>query len=307
MTHMVAAVFRIGIGSDLRFLRIFVLVFATLLFSGNAENVPLHFNDIQRAVLVPSRNRSLAAPIDHAITKVDERCAGTSKPWLSCDAISAQAALDQAQDSHRQATVIWWQFAVGFLTLVAAAAAAAFGWQAAHHTRRSANIAESALKYIERPVIQIEIERFVLGEVDHNGLPILTYKIKNHGRTPALILSTVCILSVVDFGQSPPKVNAESRLVAGNRGVIIGSGEKSEEIRCGQFNAAPGVDMSDLFGVGRSTFLVGYIWYKSMSSPEYVRGFLLEFSPLFGKFVFPQWSTSEGNLFEYNYDHELDA
>ena len=89
-----------------------------------------------------------------------KHCYGTSQPWLSCDAISAQAAINQARDADKQArdadkqaSVVWWQFGVGALTLAAAVAAAIFAWRAAHHTRRSADAAHEA----NRPWIDVSI------------------------------------------------------------------------------------------------------------------------------------------------------
>lgn len=86
------------------------------------------------------------ASINSADLQTKQTCAGTTRPDVSCEAISAQAAIEQARDADRQATIALWQTALGALTLIAAIAAAIFAGRAAHHGKRSADVAEEAIE-----------------------------------------------------------------------------------------------------------------------------------------------------------------
>lgn len=61
-----------------------------------------------------------------------ENCKGTSKPSLTCESISAQAAIDQARAADQQAAASWWGLGVGGLTLIVAVFAAVWAKNAAN-------------------------------------------------------------------------------------------------------------------------------------------------------------------------------
>ena len=89
-----------------------------------------------------------------SVDQPERGCVGTTKPQISCEAISAQAAIDQSRFSG-------YQTAFGGLTLLAAVAAALFAWRAAVETRRSAIAAESSLSYA-RDTGNIQLQAYVI-------------------------------------------------------------------------------------------------------------------------------------------------
>ncbi|HEX4736367.1 MAG TPA: hypothetical protein VH331_02275 [Allosphingosinicella sp.] len=133
-------------------------------------------------------------------------CEGTTKPNLSCEAISAQADVDQARDANEQVTAAWWQWRVGALTLLAAVAAALFAWRAAYHTKRSADADEKLLSHGQN-ISRIELRPYVtltdlkLAEVTQHGNGYRYFRFEfvfmNQGTTPARILG-------VYFGKTTP-------------------------------------------------------------------------------------------------------
>jgi hypothetical protein len=90
---------------------------------------------------------------------------GTDNPNLPCEAVSAQAALDQARYSFWQALAAGLAVAIGFLTLLAASAAALYAREAAHQTKRSADSDEGALAH-QRGVSAAELRPWVSAECD---------------------------------------------------------------------------------------------------------------------------------------------
>jgi hypothetical protein len=120
-------------------------------------------------------------------TGPEEKCPGTNQPWLSCDAIAAQAAIDQARDADEQAAVVWPQFGVGALTLLAAVAAAYFAASAAFHTKRGADVAEKS----DRPWLRLDADNTIKLQFYHDGNGIRLalqspVSVKNFGSSPAM-------------------------------------------------------------------------------------------------------------------------
>jgi len=115
-----------------------------------------------------------------------EPCYPQSEIGISCDGIAAKAAVDQALDADKQASAVWWQFAVGVGTLVAAVAAAIWAGLAAHHTKRSADAAEAE----QRAWLSIKSEKQLRFDpaITSNGdtfRAILVSEVENHGASVA--------------------------------------------------------------------------------------------------------------------------
>lgn len=110
-----------------------------------------------------------------------KECYPGSGVAISCDGISAQAAVDQARDADKQAATVWWQFGVSAATLAAAVAAAAFAWSAAYHTKRSADSAILS----QRPWLDLAVSVQGVALIE-NGLEVrVKVVVNNIGNTPA--------------------------------------------------------------------------------------------------------------------------
>jgi|GEM_PF-5351521 len=116
-----------------------------------------------------------------------QQCIGKDGEKADCTAISVQAAIEQARDADWQANAAAAGVIIGFLTLLAAAAAACFAWLAAHHTKRSADAANEA----QRPWIAIRKAR-ICQDIDNSGagaVPMMLIEIEfvveNVGSAPA--------------------------------------------------------------------------------------------------------------------------
>jgi hypothetical protein len=131
-------------------------------------------------------------------------CPGTQYPRLTCDAIAAQADLEQARQSLRQASqsarqadLFRTEILISFLTMVAAIAAAVFAARAASAARRTVN----AFIEVERADIAITLEKFrevqgwwavddgMGGGTSTKGVVTLDFQVvaNNLGRSSALI------------------------------------------------------------------------------------------------------------------------
>jgi hypothetical protein len=127
--------------------------------------------------------------------QAEQGCNGTSQPTLSCDAISAQAAVDQVRDADQQISAEWWGIGVGALTLVAAVFAAYYAKEAARHTQAGAvaaseNLAAFIAVEDASVVLSIPAGHLVTGTVDRFSMKMA---ISNVGRSAAF-------LSRIDFG-----------------------------------------------------------------------------------------------------------
>jgi hypothetical protein len=130
--------------------------------AGNAkqeQGYNKHYRQEQSAFPAP------APPAPEASAKPQEKCEGTSQPRLTCDAIAAQAAIEQARYAGKQAEVIWPQFGLGCLTFLAAVGATIFAWRAAFHTKRGADIAEKS----GRPWLKLEVDKTINFQFYHDG------------------------------------------------------------------------------------------------------------------------------------------
>lgn len=130
---------------------------ATLCLGGVGKNQggkgPEYKSGVENKINQPT---SLATPdkiSPTAARQENTNCAGAYDAEKSCDALSANAA-------HEQAIYALIQTIVGALTLIAAAAAAIYAAVAAHHTKRSADIADSALNDSRDASLE-ESDRFI--------------------------------------------------------------------------------------------------------------------------------------------------
>lgn len=114
------------------------LVFASLAVGEGLKHSPGRDQLPSRPAIIGS------ATVSRVPEPIVPACYPGSEPGLSCEAVAARAATVQARDASAQATLIWWEFGIGASTLMAAAAAALFAGIAAHHTKRSADIAQDA-------------------------------------------------------------------------------------------------------------------------------------------------------------------
>ncbi len=127
-------------------------------------------------------------------------CRGTRRPDLSCDAISAQAAIDQTEYVRTGLWIAVSQAVVGFFTLLAAVGAAIFARSASNHTGRGVKEAERAAKAAEETLRSsrdvahtdlrawVGIELVLLDAKRTQGAAHfdVEVQIKNVGQTPAL-------------------------------------------------------------------------------------------------------------------------
>ena len=132
-------------------------------------------------------------------------CQGTDKPNLTCDAISAQAALEQATDADTQLSVSLFQAILGALTLAAAAFAAKYARDAARFTnagsleaKRSADAGEKSIEETKRigeaqvrAYVQIRNPSVTLRSDGTIGFEL---EIENVGQSPALDIKATYLI-----------------------------------------------------------------------------------------------------------------
>jgi len=133
-------------------------------------------------------------------TRKSDACAKAAQQYLASNDSLAEAkrASDAAEASvivaYEQTRIAAWGFSSGILTLLAAFAAALFAERAAHHTKRSANSAEQAL----RPWTTIEVEPESSVRWDDCGAWFnILVKAYNHGNVPAVNF-------LIEFSNIPP-------------------------------------------------------------------------------------------------------
>jgi hypothetical protein len=155
--------------------RYILAVVGCLILSGNAEQHRTRHHKHQQqqtAAKPPAVPQSQNAP---SAEKPEEHCYGSSQPWFSCDAISAQAAIDQARDADEQAAAIEWQFRMSALTLAAAVLAVIFARGSVTETRR---IGEAQTR------AYLSIDEFII-RIDDLGRIVITFSVRNSGTSPA--------------------------------------------------------------------------------------------------------------------------
>ena len=103
---------------------------------GNAAGEQLQTSALQPVAKVQPDTAGADQPSKH--------CLGTARPELTCEAISAEAAIEQTAIAREQARVSGRQTTLGLLTLLAAIAAAIFAERAAHYTKGSARAARQS-------------------------------------------------------------------------------------------------------------------------------------------------------------------
>lgn len=148
---------------------------------------------------------------EHAETsqETNKPCLGTSRPELTCEAISAEAAIEQTTIAREQARVAGRQTALGLLTLLAAIAAAAFAERAAHYTKRSAK--EAALGVTEAQRSAVAAEESLAVTRSATALQMRPYVFLTDGPTPpeatvfSLQTPQPLLFLVKNFGQIPAR------------------------------------------------------------------------------------------------------
>lgn len=183
------------------------------------------------------RSTALAILMWMMLGNSSPHCLGTTKQWLSCDAISAQAAIDQAHDADKQAGLLWWQFGLGALTLGAAAIAAWYARGAALHTQRAADAALAA----NRPWISLSIEdTYTFSMTEDHVLLVLKVSAANRGNPPATnVMAFAALSGDVERANKlafTPDCNLEARRIGGSLGhgltdlgLVIAPGEEKSQ------------------------------------------------------------------------------
>lgn len=197
-------------------------------------------------------------------------CKGTNRPDLSCEALSAQAALDQA---HYAGAAFWIGLAqalVAFLTLLAAVGAAIFARSASQHAGRSVEEAKRGAKAAEdtlrqsrevahsdqRAWIGIEVELLDAKRTTSAAHFDVEVRIENVGRTPALRVGVdvhVYIANSIQIGHgSPPRTDGYKHhmpsLLPGNSATQrIGERLDNEAIKAGMDTAKRSGSMPIVF------------------------------------------------------------
>lgn len=130
-------------------------------------------------------------------------CPGTRVPQLSCEALTAEATMRQADIATDQTSVMWWGNWLGFATAFVAGLAAWFARNAAKASRDTVNI----LTEVEQASIVVTLEDFK----EANGRLDFKMMANNLGRSSALIVHAGAAWhdSMVDYGNlalaAPPK------------------------------------------------------------------------------------------------------
>lgn len=138
-------------------------------------------------------------------------CAGTARPHMACEAVAAQAALDQAAIANTGLWVAISQAVTGALTLAAAVAAAIYAGRAAEESKASAKEAKTANE-IAKETFREERQPWVFATctplqgitIDQDGLPTIytAMELKNIGTVPARAIVKRCEL--FDISQARP-------------------------------------------------------------------------------------------------------
>lgn len=256
---------------------------------------------------------SSTKPVTTSTKLPDHRCPGTSNPTLSCEAISAQAAIEQARDADWQAYAAAAGSIVGALTLLAAVAAAIFAKRAADETKRTADIAESNAKDtvkaleiaarnasgavraamaaseandIARQNMQTQLRPYVYLDsidiaVDHllsvdyiNDTASITLKFKNFGQTPAKSMRLFCKAAVGGYWNARPMAD-----LAGVMGIELSDlPSGSEVVQEGFYAHGIAKAHRDIVAQTVSVFVEGQIQYADAFGSEYVSYFQRAFT-----------------------------
>ncbi|MBV8972866.1 MAG: hypothetical protein JO290_11300 [Sphingomonadaceae bacterium] len=208
-------------------LQISVYAASVILVAGQGEQAyataNTHVYKQQAVKTVTSKQPEPPAPV-----LPQRQCYPGSPTGISCDGISAKAAVDQAGDADKQVALLWPQFGVSFATLVAAFAAAAYARNAVVEAKRNADIARDS----DRAWIvfdAIEGRRSIGTDGLTHGVNIWT-KFINAGNSPAL--EVLCFLqieyvtdeSLIDNYQFSPIDNRKSGHSVVGPGRSIGPG-----------------------------------------------------------------------------------
>jgi hypothetical protein len=119
-------------------------------------------------------------------------CPGSSKPNVSCGALSAESDYRQALAAEEQVSLNWFQSVVGLFTVVAAGFAALFAKQAAEAARDNLAHDKRSSRTELRPWLSssgFDVHPFQEGEIDGVRVPyglIARVNFLNIGKTPAL-------------------------------------------------------------------------------------------------------------------------
>lgn len=235
------------------------------------------------------------------------------------DSLLLQAAANRAAErantiAEGQGRLALWQILLGGFSLVfagiaagAAIAAALYARKAATETKRSADIADRVLNSVERPFLVVEvIESGIEVREDSVKFGETTYRLRNYGRTPAIV--TRQHFALENSEERPPPVNPATH--SGRQvvhGIIIGPGDYSEE-----YETPAALPIISAFAaqkegrppVGREILFMGYVTYRDLSGGEYATGFC--FLHRDDEFVIASPVRLEGESEDlYNYDRKL--
>ncbi len=141
----------------------YILLAAIALVISSYANAERKHSTVPVGSVKPAESTSSAVVVPKAVsaaTNVNtDLCRGSYQPTKTCDAIVANAAIDQVRYSHSQSMAAWVGVLVGTFTLLSAIAAAFYAKRAAEESRRSADVASSALNDSRENSAQ-ETERF---------------------------------------------------------------------------------------------------------------------------------------------------
>jgi hypothetical protein len=230
--------------------------------------------------------RAPTSPSPHANEGDDatKACKGTDKPELSCEAISAQAAIEQARDADWSIYIGFSGCVIGACTLLAAGFAAWYAREAARHTevganesKRNADAAEKAVTVSEKTANdQLRSYMFPSGykittTLLTTGGPIVSFifrpKWKNAGLTPALNCRLVATLCSAKNGIPFMKMRQPE---GGGRGSASGRtniGAGAEVL--GEIKEIAIEKLQRVFRAGQSVYIFAFIEYNDIFGQSY--------------------------------------
>lgn len=228
----------------------------------------------------------------------DDRNSDLCAQWKAAD-----AANESAVWTGRVGIMTGGGLLIGALTLLAAVAAAKFARDAARETKRSADLAESALRSLERPYLVLEI---VKSGVERLGKKTtfgpVEYRFKNLGRSPAILTRRFLAYRWSDGLPAP----IDPTQVAGEQiayGTAIAPGRTSQKLETGHALPIISIMGQNQTGEKRGSilFLIGFIRYRDLAGNEHVTGFCFGHDDETGfHFASPRLKPGEEDPFNYD-------
>jgi hypothetical protein len=238
---------------------------------GGQHQAQTELHQAARHPLVPSASL-------HSDQDGQKSCKGTSRPDLSCDAISAQASYDQARDADTGYLFGIAQTIIGVATLGAAVAAVIWAKAAAAETRSGAKAAADQValtRDAQRPWVSIALEVCSLRVHGQDVTTECEVIFKNVGGTVAThFLHTLQIKYITPEDPTIYNIGLDYVEAVQRRadGVIIPGDEFSTERTITSTHIAPG-ERRIVYGSDHAPWALMPVvaitcYYRSASSPE---------------------------------------